>query len=125
MTYSIANIQSFTVILSFLVILLAVIELIIKKFIFVEESYKISDTDGKTINRWVKGLLGCLSLCILFFVLDTTNIDAIKWFWFITFIVAMGQHAFMEWRYLKNSKEYMISLIKLAVGVIYIFIFVF
>lgn len=110
--------------MSLLLILLVLVELIIKKYILVEESNKISDTDGKSINRWVKGLLTFITLC-MFFVLDTTNINTLKWFWLIVFLVAMGQHVFMEWRYLKGSKEYIISLIKLAVGLIYIFIFIF
>lgn len=124
MTYSISNIQSTSLSISILVILLALIDLTIKKR-FVVEELKISDTNGKNINRWVQGLLFVISLCVFFFVLDTTNINSLKWFWLILFIVAMGQHAFIEWRYLKGSKEYIISLIKLAVGLIYILIFIF
>lgn len=124
MTYSITNIQSTSLSISILVILLALIDLTIKKR-FVVEELKISDTNGKNINRWVQGLLFVISLCIFFFILDTTNINSLKWFWLIVFIVAMGQHAFIEWRYLKGSKEYVISLIKLAVGLIYILIFIF
>lgn len=124
MTYSISNIQSTSLSISILVILLALIDLTIKKR-FVVEELKISDTNGKNINRWVQGLLFVISLCVFFFVLDTTNINSLKWFWLILFIVAMGQHAFIEWRYLKGSKEYVISLIKLAVGLIYILIFIF
>ncbi|RKP53122.1 DUF4181 domain-containing protein [Cohnella endophytica] len=125
MTNSISNIQSTGLPMSLLLILLVLIELTIKKYFLVEELNKISDTDGKNINRWVKGLLAFISLFIFFFVLDTTNINTLKWFWLILFLVAMGQHAFMEWRYLKGSKEYITSLIKLAVGLIYIFIFLF
>ncbi|MDQ6423470.1 DUF4181 domain-containing protein [Paenibacillus sp. LHD-117] len=122
MADSISNLQSTTFSITVLVILLALIEITIKKYIIVEEPKKISETTGKNINRWVKGLLAFISLFILFFVLDTTNINTLKWFWLISFLVAMGLHAFMDWMYLKGSKEYMISLIKLAVGLIYIFI---
>lgn len=125
MTYSFTNIQSTSLLISLLVILLALIDLTIKKYFIVEELNKISDTNGKNINRWVKGLLFVISVCVFFFVLDTTNINSLKWYWLIVFIVAMGQHAFIEWRYLKGSKEYVISLIKLAVGLIYILIFIF
>lgn len=125
MKYSISNLQFISLSISLLLILLALIDLTIKKYFIVEELNKVSDTIGKNINRWVKGLLAVISICIFFFILDTTNINSLKWFLLIFFIIAMGQHAFIEWRYLKGSKEYVISLIKLAVGLIYILIFVF
>ncbi|REE78548.1 uncharacterized protein DUF4181 [Paenibacillus taihuensis] len=125
MTYSIPNIQSTVLSMSLLLLLLIILELIVKKYLLVKEPNKISDTNGKSVNRWVKGLLAIISFIVFFFVLDTTNINALKWFWLALFIVSMGQHTFMEWRYLKGSKEYIISLLKLAVGLIYILIFIF
>jgi hypothetical protein len=110
---------------SLLLILLVLINIILRKYILAEGSEKISDTNGKNVNRWVKGLLVLIAICIYFFVLDTTDYSTIKWFWLIFFSVAIGFQAFMEWKYLKDSKEYIISLIILAVGLIYICVFIF
>lgn len=64
MTYSISNIQSTSLSMSLLVILLALIDLTIKKYFIVVDLNKISDTIGKNINRWVKEYL--LSLVFVF-----------------------------------------------------------
>ncbi|NBD25403.1 DUF4181 domain-containing protein [Paenibacillus glycinis] len=125
MTFSVSNIQSLTLPLALLLMLLALTQLAVKKFILPEESNKISDTPGKNINRLVKGLLVIVTLFVFFFVLDTSNINALKWFWLLVFSVAAGQQAFMEWRYLIGSKEYMVSLVQFAVGFIYMVIFIF
>ncbi|RED52986.1 DUF4181 domain-containing protein [Cohnella lupini] len=110
---------------SLLLIFLVLINMILKKYIVPGESQSISDTNGKNINRWVKGFLALIAICIYFFALKTTDYNATKWFWLIVFLVAIGFQAFMEWKYLKDSKEYIISLILLALGLIYICIFIF
>jgi hypothetical protein len=109
-----------------LLILLVLADITLKKNFLAGRSKKISDTIGKNINRWVKGLVALIAIWIYFFVLDdATDHNTIKWFWLILFLVAMGFQAFMEWRYLKGSKEYLISLILVAFGLIYICIFIF
>ncbi|WP_434481737.1 DUF4181 domain-containing protein [Paenibacillus glycanilyticus] len=60
-----------------------------------------------------------IALCI--FVLDITN-DYMKWFWLSFFVAAKGFHAILEWKYLKGSRQYLISLILLAVGIVYFYL---
>lgn len=66
-----------------------------------------------------------MALIIYFFVLDTTDYNMIKWFWFIWLFITVGFDVFMEWRYLKGSKAYLVSSILLVVSVAYFAIFIF
>lgn len=97
----------------------------LNKYFLNGNSEKISETEGNVINWWVKGAIVIISIVIYVFVLDTTNYSTLKWFWFILFFLVLGFDAFMEWRYLKDSKAYLVSSILLVVGVIYFFIFIF
>lgn len=89
------------------------------------KSEKISDTDGWRMYWWIKGSLVVIALCCYFFVLDLTDYILLKRFLFVTFILALGFDAFMDWKYMKGSKEYLISLLLLAVGIIFFCVFIF
>lgn len=99
-----------------LALVLVLIQMALKKFICTKEPRKISETPGKHIYMWGIGLLCLTALFTYFFVLDTTNQNTVSWFWLILFSASMGFHSFMEWRYLKGSKEYIVTLILFAIG---------
>ena len=84
---------------------------------------KISETSGKNIDRWGRGLILLTFLCTLPFAVEEDR-NVIKWYWICFLIVSMGFQSFMEWKYLKNSKEYVITVITLtylllAIGIMY------
>ncbi|MBD8497003.1 DUF4181 domain-containing protein [Paenibacillus arenosi] len=114
-----------TLSISILVLLLAVINIILEKYILKSPSPKISDTTGKNINRWGKGCLAVLAICFYLFVLDMTDEYMMKWFFLIAFVVSAVFHAIVEWWYLRGSKQYFISILLLMVGLVYFRIVIF
>ena len=116
--------RSALILISLLGILLSLLQWALKQYILAGESGKISVTPGKNIDRWVKGLLAIIALSIYFFVLDSTDYSLVKWFWLILFLLVKGFDVFMERWYLKGSKDYIVSLIILLIGLMYIWIFI-
>ena len=74
------------------------------------EKRKISKTSGKNVNRWGQRIILVILLCILPFAL-TKDIYVIKWFWILYTAVIWGFQAIMEWKYIKNSKQYITTII--------------
>ncbi len=91
----------------------------INKLIGVEKK-KISETSAKSINRWGRGIILVISLSTLPFVM-TMDINIIKWYWIAYFVILFGFQSFLEWKYLKESKQYITTLIFLIAGVIFMY----
>ncbi|WP_099157542.1 DUF4181 domain-containing protein [Virgibacillus ndiopensis] len=93
----------------------------LSKWLFKEKRNKISETDGEKIYFW--GILLLAGFGIFYFIatIDTIDSDAAKWFLLCYIIVVYSFKTFMEWKYLNESKQYVIPLILMTVGVIYIF----
>ncbi|MDM5219672.1 DUF4181 domain-containing protein [Peribacillus sp. NJ11] len=113
--------MEFLVFFIILIIFSLFIDKFLRKWLGVEKK-KISETSGKNIDRWGRGIILFIFLCILPFAVEDRNV--IKWYWICFLIVSMGFQLFMEWKYLKNSKEYVITVITLtylllALGIMY------
>lgn len=108
-----------------LIFVIVITELIASRLIVGEVRAKVRETDGKNIQRWGGAML-CLIFISLFIYLSILNAndDVIKLFWLCFVIIAFGFKAFLEWRFLKGYKEYMVSLTTLIVSVIFV-IFLF
>lgn len=94
------------------------IEVGIYKLLGVEKK-RISETPGRKVDAWGRGIILVIFLSIMIFS-NTQSIDLLemKWFWVGFFIVLFGFQVFMEWKYLKNSKQYLASLIILILDVV-------
>ncbi|URN95661.1 MAG: DUF4181 domain-containing protein [Candidatus Pristimantibacillus lignocellulolyticus] len=87
---------------------------------------EIVDTDreelteaGKKVNMWGKIILvtiGFITVIILF-SLDELYGDVMKRFIIIFIIMALGFQTFIDWKFLKGTREYIVSLIVLILGV--------
>lgn len=93
------------VFLIILIILVFFLEKIINKLLHVEKK-KISETPGKKLDRWGRGIILFIFLFTLPFIIFGDSTNFIKWYWIIYLTVLMGFQAFLEWKYLKNSKQY-------------------
>lgn len=103
----------FIVVLSILAYLLD--KLLRRLFKF--KKMKISDTPGKKVDYWGRGILLVLFICTMpFFVLSAER-SLIIWFSIFQLIAVLGFQAFLEWRYLKDSRQYISTLIFLILGV--------
>lgn len=104
------------VFIAVLLILGFLLEKGVNKLLGVEKK-KISDTSAKSINRWGRGIIMVIFLSTLPFVV-ASDVNTMKWFWIVYFIILLGFQSFLEWKYLKESKQYITTLIFLLLGVI-------
>lgn len=85
--------------------------------IFGIEMKSISETSGKYIERWGKGIITVIFLSILPFVISK-DINTMKWFWILLNVVSIGFQSILEWKFLRDSKQYISSLTYLIITVI-------
>ena len=91
-----------------------------------EKKKNIFKTDGK--YTYVFGLIVIATIgfgSISFLNIDILDNNDMKWFWLGFLILITGFNSFVEWKFLKDSKEYLVSLIAMIVGTIYILLFMF
>ena len=104
----------FLVIICLLLVFL--IDKTIKKLLKIETE-KISETPGKNIDRWGRGII-LVAFLIALPIVSTKDSSVTIWFWTIYLVLLLGFQAILEWRYLKNSKQYVGTLILLFIGLI-------
>ncbi|MGZ9583706.1 DUF4181 domain-containing protein [Paenibacillus marinisediminis] len=102
----------------FILIILTFSQILLRLWIVGTEKEEIAE-EGKDISLWGKVILAVISLItfIVIIAVDSAEGKAIKWFWMILIIAANGFQSFIDWKYLKGSKQYMVSLIVLLIGV--------
>ena len=111
--------MGFWVLIIVLGILMFLVEKIVNKFLGIEKK-RISETSGKNVDRWGKGIILVIFLCALpFVVAQDTNF--IKLTWILYIIVLLGFQSILEWKYLKNSKQYVTTLIFLVLSVTFLY----
>lgn len=102
-----------------LLILGFLLEQIINKLLGVKKK-KVSETPGRKIDRWGRGILVVVFLCGFSFVIEADR-SVIKWFWISYLIILLGFQALLEWKYLKDSNQYVTTFIFLLLGVALIY----
>jgi hypothetical protein len=110
---------------SILVLLLAVLNPLLRKWIVGPGRQEMDETEGKNIDLWGRIILAIIGLFLVFFVIDITDETTIKWFILIFLLITFGFDSMMEWKYLKNAKEFKVTLLLLLIGLIYWFLFIF
>ncbi|WP_188456902.1 DUF4181 domain-containing protein [Virgibacillus oceani] len=103
----------------FIVFALNFLNIKLSKWLFKENRNKLSDTDGKKIY-----IFGMTILLVVSFGFMITFIDSEKAFiWTVTCILLVFSifQSFMEWRYIKESKQFIIPVILIAVGMLCIY----
>ncbi|WP_202077607.1 DUF4181 domain-containing protein [Caldalkalibacillus salinus] len=100
------------------------VEDFLKKLILGEKRKKISDTSGKYIDLWWRYIVGTIALLTgLIVIIHTTNYLMVKWFWLIFITLAFGFQLFMQWKFLKEPREYIITLILLLISLLIVVLF--
>ena len=108
-----------------LVLIVSIANAIVGKLILGSNRRKVSETEGKYIQIWGLVVIAILGICSIFFFVDILDANVLKWFWLFFLILTVGFHSFLEWKFLRESKEYVVSLIVLMIGIIYILLFMF
>ena len=106
----------FLIVIVVLIIFGLLLEKLLNKLLGIERK-KISDTSGKRVDRWGRGIVVVIFLSTYWFIIDEDS-NFIKAFWMLYFIFILGYQSIMELIYLKNSKQYISTLIMLFLGLI-------
>lgn len=99
-----------------LFILIFLTELIINKILGVQKE-KISETPGKKIDRWGRGII------VVIFIISISPLSGyhpnivVMLYW----ITLLGFQAIMEYIYINHTKQYIGTTILLVVGLIFIY----
>ena len=97
-------------------LVLFLVNKVIEKSLGIERG-KISETSGRNIDRWGRGIIVVIFLSILWFVIDK-DIDVMKWYLIIYFVVSFGFQSILEWKFLRVTKQYVTTLVFLLLSVI-------
>ena len=101
-------------------ILVFLLEKIINKLLGIDKTKKISETSGRSVDRWGRGIILVILLCLIpFFITKEGSI--MKWYFILQLISSLGFQSILEWKYLKNSKQYVSTVIILILGVVCIY----
>lgn len=96
------------------------IEKITNKILGVQKK-KVSETPGKNIDRWGRGIILVIFLSTLWFVITNDSDKILKLFWMTYLVLSIGFQAIMEYIYVKDSKQYISTIILLIVFLITIY----
>lgn len=84
---------------------------------------QVSETSGKKVDQWGRRIILMLFLCTIpiysFYTISETTF--IKWYWIFYLTALLGFQSMMEWKYLKNSKQYLTTLILLVLGILFLY----
>ncbi|WP_054027713.1 DUF4181 domain-containing protein [Bacillus sp. FJAT-28004] len=95
-------------------IFLVFTSLILRKWLVGAEKAELSDR-GKKVRVWGSIIIALIAFTII--ILGDLEGNALKWFLMLLIITNAGFQSFIDWKYLKGSKEYIVSLIVLLIGV--------
>ena len=100
-----------------LVLTLFLLEKAFNQFFHVKKK-KLAETAGKRIDRIGRLILTilCLAALPLFFIHEAT-FTQIKWYLIFFVTIFAGFQLFMEWKYIKGSKQYLTTLLLFIIGV--------
>lgn len=93
--------------------------LFIDKFLrkwFGVDKKKIADTSGKKVDRWGRAIIASIYLCTFPFITEDPYV--MKLFLMSFLIVLTGFQLFLEWKYLKNVKEHVITIVQLLLALV-------
>ena len=93
-----------------LILVISLVEKIIDKYVGLKRK-SISETPGKSINQWGRAIIVIVFL-FSYLVALAYEVDAfLKWYFVLLLAVLMGFQTALEWKYIKESKQYISTLI--------------
>jgi hypothetical protein len=86
---------------------------------------EIDEIAGKNIDLWGRIIFVLLGLFLVFFVIDISDETTIKWFCLTFLLITFGFQSIIEWKFLSNPREFIVTLLLLLIGLLYCFLFIF
>ena len=90
------------------------------------DKVKFSETPGGKVSQWGRGIILAVVLGGVILFIDDFS-DGILWFWIFYFLTLGVFEAFLEWKYFRESKSYLVSLmqIPLVLGFLWCAVYLF
>ena len=110
-----------TAIILFLMLFLVVY--LVEKYLGIKRKL-ISETPAKRIDRWGRTIILGIFLSSSFFAITNEVEVILKWNWVLFFTALMGLQTILEWKYIKESKQYISTLISSMLLFIFLVFFV-
>lgn len=106
--------MEFFIAMAVFVILFLVIDKGLRKLFKVEKK-RLSDSPGKKADAWSRGIILVVALCFIPFVVTETG-ERLMWFWVFYLGLLHLVQAFLQWKYIRESQEHLVTLTLLPVG---------
>lgn len=104
----------------FILILLAIglfiFEKLVRKWLNIEK-VELSETPAKSIDRWGRGIILVFALCTIPFSAGAEEMERMLWFFVVYLLVLNLFQAYLQWKYIKGTKEYWVTLASLPIGI--------
>ena len=102
--------------MKFLIVLIALffVIFVFEKLLGIKRE-KISETPGKNMERWGRAIILAVFFAAYIIALISGTDLILQWWWPLFFIALFGFQALLEWKYLKQSKQYISTIIGSAV----------
>ena len=101
-----------------LVLVVALISYFAEKLLLDEPRKKLTNTKIKWVYIISIVLLAIVALSALSYI-DILDEAFMKWYWFVLVTLFLSYNGILEKIYLKDSKEYLVTLISLVGGIIF------
>ncbi|WP_255472968.1 DUF4181 domain-containing protein [Planomicrobium sp. CPCC 101079] len=90
-------------------------EKILRKWLGIKK-VALSETPAKNTDRWGRGIIFAIALCGIPFIVGTDVASRLFWFWVVYLTALTAFQAYLQWKYIKESKEYVMTLLLYPVG---------
>ena len=108
--------QDYIIVIAVISILTFTSDLIIKKSLGITKTEKITDPSAKKVDRWGRFIIVCFTVFMFLFVIGK-DLIYLKGFCIGMIVLSLGFQAFLEWKYLNNSKQFIATLLFLIATV--------
>jgi len=99
-----------------IILLFILLELILRRTLKIEKKH-ISETEGKKVYRIGIFIITVVTICFIPIVV-TKDTVYMTLFLFLFFIIRFGFELFVEWKYMRESREYLITLANMVLVII-------
>lgn len=106
--------MEFFIAMAVFVVLFLAIDKGLRKLFKVEKK-RLSDSAGKKADAWSRGIILVVALCTIPLVVTETG-ERLMWFWIFYLGVLHLVQAFLQWKYIRESREHLVTLAVLPVG---------
>ena len=87
---------------------------------------EISETPGKSVQRWGRTIIVVVFIFSYFSSTVQESDVLLNTNWFVLIVTLMGFQVILEWKYLKGSKQYILTLVRtilmISIGLVLTFI---